>query len=197
MATPSGLRLIPDFVSAERERELLARIDASAWRQDLARRVQHYGWVYDYQRRAVDESMRLGPLPDWATELAARLHAEGYMPAVPDQLIVNEYEPGQGISKHVDCVPCFGPVITSLSLGSATTMVLQQGGEKHELRLPIRSLLVLAEDARYRWTHMIPARQTDVVEGVRRPRLRRVSLTFRSVMRELIFHPAARAERLR
>jgi len=32
----------------------------------------------------------LGPLPHWAATLALRLRAEGYTPAVPDRLIVNE-----------------------------------------------------------------------------------------------------------
>ena len=180
-----GLQLVSEFVTLAHERELLATIDASPWRNDLERRVQHYGWVYDYKRRAVDDSMYLGPLPSWAHELAARLRDEGYMASIADQLIVNEYAPGQGIARHVDCKPCFGPVVASLSLGSATTMVLQRGREpeKHELRLPVRSLLVLAEDARYVWTHMIPARQSDVVDGVRRARARRVSLTFRTVLR--------------
>lgn len=180
-ATIPGLKLIANFVSSEHERELLATIDALPWRGDLERRVQHYGWVYDYKRRAVDDSMYLGPLPSWAAPLAARLRDEGHMLELADQLIVNEYVPGQGIAKHVDCKPCFGPVVASLSLASATTMVLQRGADKLELRLPVRSLLVLAEDARYLWSHMIPARQSDVVEGVRRARGRRVSLTFRTV----------------
>jgi alkylated DNA repair dioxygenase AlkB len=177
-----GLKLVADFVSLEQERSLLASIDAQPWRGDLERRVQHYGWVYDYKRRAVDDSMYLGPLPSFAADLIARLHDEGFMPKLPDQLIVNEYTPGQGIAKHVDCKPCFGPVVVSLSLGSATTMVLQRGADKLELRLPVRSLLVLAEDARYLWSHMIPARQSDMVDGVRRTRARRVSLTFRTVL---------------
>jgi alkylated DNA repair dioxygenase AlkB len=179
-----GLQLIADFVTPAQEHELLATIDSSPWRDDLERRVQHYGWVYDYKRRAIDDSMFLGPLPSWALALATRLRVEGYMPALADQLIVNEYVPGQGISKHVDCKPCFGPVVASLSLGSATTMVLQRGREqKLELRLPVRSLLVLAEDARYVWSHMIPGRASDMVDGVRRARARRVSLTFRTVLK--------------
>lgn len=183
-ASIPGLKLIPDFVSLERAGDLLATIDDLPWRGDLERRVQHYGWVYDYKRRAVDDSMYLGPLPSWALDVAARLRDEGHMPTLPDQLIVNEYMPGQGISKHVDCKPCFGPVVASLSLGSATTMVLQRLAEKLELRLPARSLLVLAEDARYLWSHMIPVRQSDMVDGVRQARARRVSLTFRTVLRE-------------
>jgi hypothetical protein len=41
-------------------------------------------------------------------------------------------------------------------------------------------LLVLAGDARYRWRHAIPARRSDPDRG---PRGRRLSLTFRTVVR--------------
>jgi hypothetical protein len=70
---------------------------------DLKRRVQHYGWRYDYKARRIDLSMRLGELPPWATRLALRLVRDGLVPQLADQVIVNEYVGRQGISKHVDC----------------------------------------------------------------------------------------------
>ena len=42
-------------------------------------------------------------------------------------------------------------------------------------------LLILSREARYDWTHEIPARKSDVIDGVRRARARRVSLTFQTV----------------
>jgi alkylated DNA repair dioxygenase AlkB len=110
-----GLRYVPAYVPPEQERELLAAIDGALWLRDLKRRVQHHGYRYDYRARKVDRSDYLGPLPRWAQSLAERLLAEGFMPSPADQLIVNEHEPGQGISPHVDCRPCFGPVICSAS----------------------------------------------------------------------------------
>jgi alkylated DNA repair dioxygenase AlkB len=50
------------------------------------------------------------------------LKGRGLMPRVADQGIVNEYEPGQGIAPHVDCVPCFADTIASLTLGSSCLM---------------------------------------------------------------------------
>ncbi len=84
MSVP-GLTYVPDFVVEPRQAELLAAVDAEAWRNDLKRRVQHYGWRYDYTARTVEPSMFLGPLPAWAAPLAARLAAEGHMPEAPDQ----------------------------------------------------------------------------------------------------------------
>lgn len=176
-----GLSVRDEWITPDEERALIASIDASEWRADLQRRVQHYGWRYDYKARSVDESMRLGPLPEWAEALAARIEREG-ISAKPEQVIVNEYVPGQGISKHVDCVGCFGPVVLSLSLGSACAMELaREGREKVAIKLTARSLLALEDEARTEWTHAIPGRKSDVFDGLRAPRGRRVSVTFRTV----------------
>lgn len=182
-----GLFLVPGFISPEEESHLLKRIDedyASEWRSDLARRVQHYGYRYDYKARRVDASMRLGPLPDFLRNLAKRLLQKNWFEQEPDQAIINEYLPGQGISAHVDCVPCFGPVVASLSLGSDCLMDFRRKADD-ELRSVIlerRSLFVLTKDARFKWTHAIPGRLTDKLDGMTLERTRRLSITFRTVI---------------
>lgn len=179
----SGLQYVSDYLNAEQERELLQVINQQPWRDDLKRRVQHYGYVYDYKARAVDPSMYLGPLPDWAKPLATLLRQQERFPQFPDQLIVNEYQPGQGISAHVDCEPCFENTIASITLGSGCTMDFTSLGDgtKHPLYLEPRSLVVMQDEARYQWRHSIAARKSDQREGQRVPRSRRVSLTFRKV----------------
>lgn len=175
-----GLRLVEDFVDAAQAAALVAAIDAAPWRDDLRRRVQHYGWRYAYGARRVDAEMALGPLPGWLAPLCARLAAEQGFERAPDQAIVNEYTPGQGISGHVDCVPCFGPTIASLSLLSGVCMQFTgPAGERAALWLPPRSLVVLAGPARMVWRHAIAARRSDPGHG---PRGRRLSLTFRTVL---------------
>jgi alkylated DNA repair dioxygenase AlkB len=177
------LKYVAGFVAEPDEAPLLAAVDVEPWLPDLKRRVQHYGYRYDYKARKVDSSMYLGPLPAWAQPLAARLVADGHM-AAPDQLIVNEYEPGQGITAHVDCVPCFGPVVCSVTLGSQCVMELSTvGGDGAEsLLLERGSLVVLAGESRYQWRHAIPGRKSDSISGRVVPRRRRVSLTFRTVI---------------
>jgi alkylated DNA repair dioxygenase AlkB len=181
-----GLQYVKQYESAQAEADVLGAADAEPWLADLKRRVQHYGYRYDYKARKVDPSMYLGPLPVWAQPLASRLVADGYMPAAPDQLIVNEYEPGQGITAHVDCVPCFGPVVCSVTLGSQCVMELSalEGNGVESLLLERGSLVVLAGEARYKWRHAIPGRKSDSVAGRVLPRERRVSLTFRTVLVE-------------
>ncbi|WP_299829800.1 alpha-ketoglutarate-dependent dioxygenase AlkB, partial [uncultured Roseobacter sp.] len=162
---------------------LVREIDAAPWRTDLKRRVQHYGYRYDYKARQVRRENYLGPLPELFQGLAERLTAEGYFQIVPDQVIVNEYQPGQGISAHIDCQPCFGEAIASLSLLSACVMrfASQTHSQQTELQLQPASLLVLKGDARHMWTHAIPSRKTDVFEGQKHIRSRRISLTFRTM----------------
>lgn len=178
-----GLRYIEHYLTEAEEAELLAVVDEQPWLSDLSRRVQHYGWRYDYSSRSIDPDQYLGPLPVWAATLAERLKLDGYLAQVPDQLIVNEYQPGQGIAPHIDCIPCFGEVIVSVSLGSACLMDFTSVDtrETHALLLEPGSLLLLAQDARYRWQHGIARRKSDRIDGVTYLRSRRVSLTFRLV----------------
>ena len=183
---PSGLAYLADFVTQAEAMALAQEIDARPWRDDLKRRVQHYGYRYDYKARQARREDYLGPLPDFLQALAQRLRDEGHFLRLPDQVIVNEYLPGQGISAHVDCCPCFGNVIASLSLLSPCVMQLQhaRNGEVAALWLEPKSLLILSGPARNDWTHAIPARRSDVMGGQKHLRGRRISLTFR----EMRFH---------
>ncbi|NJI72297.1 alpha-ketoglutarate-dependent dioxygenase AlkB [Sphingobacterium kitahiroshimense] len=179
-----GLRYIPNFITRSEERNLLCSINGETWLNDLKRRVQHYGYKYDYRARALNYSMYLGGLPKWATPFTSRIYAEKFIKEIPDQLIVNEYIPGQGIANHVDCQPCFGETIFSMSLGSTCLMdfVNVSSKEVKSLLLEPRSLLVMSDEARYDWSHGIAARKTDEFKGSLFPRGTRVSLTFRKVI---------------
>ena len=187
---PPGVELLPDYVSPDDEHNLLSLVDSGVWSTELARRVQHFGYRYDYRKRSVDPSMCLGSLPPMLQAVANRLVEELLFDRPPDQVIVNEYLPGQGIAAHVDCEPCFGPVIASLSLFAPVIIAFanKRTREVVEVDLPHRSLLVLSGEGRYGWTHSIPARKTDMVDGALRQRMRRVSLTFRT----MILNPPAR-----
>lgn len=184
LARVPGLSYYPEFISPELHDTLLREVDAQPWRGDLKRRVQHYGYRYDYKARSVDISMRLGDLPEWARQVAEMFRERGLVGEMPDQLIVNEYEPGQGISPHVDCEPCFGEPVISLTLGSGCVMnfTCKESGEVVPIYLEPRSLVVLAGAARYDWMHSIPSRRSDPWQGRTIPRERRVSLTFRKVI---------------
>ena len=176
------LLYVADFLSEGEEDHVVTVIDQSAWSSELQRRVQHYGWRYDYRAREIDSSMRLGPLPEWAARLARRLVSNRILSEVPDQVIVNEYVGNQGISRHVDSESSFADGIAMISLLESWEMVFREKkkqGRKVLQRLERRSAAIMTGDARYRWTHEIPKRKQ---EPGRVKRGRRISLTFRKVL---------------
>lgn len=173
-----------DFITQQEEAELLNAIDKENWITDLNRRVQHYGYRYDYSKRDLTEDDKIGALPDWAQKFCYKFVKDGIFTTEPNQLIVNEYEPGQGIAPHADR-DCFGDVLVGLSLASDCIMDIYPNPEDRKTFLPIvlerRSLLRLAGDARHHWLHGIRPKKSDTQNGIKIPRGRRVSLTFRTV----------------
>jgi alkylated DNA repair dioxygenase AlkB len=178
----SGLKYVPNFISESEEKKLLTIIDEQCWLSDLNRRVQHYGFKYDYRLRRIDLSQRIGSLPVWLHALSIRLAEEGIFDQIPDQVIINEYQIGQGITPHIDCEPCFGDTLVSLSLNSTGIMEFSKNEDRIPFLLESRSIVILKDAARYEWKHAIPARKNDVFEGITYPRKRRISLTFRKVI---------------
>lgn len=181
-----GLRYIAGWLAPDACASLLSSLDAAEWSTQLRRRVQHYGHRYDYGRRSVARDPLIAaapPIPGWARQQAVRLVREGIMDSEANQVIINEYQPGQGISPHVDCVPCFGPVVAAISLGSACVMDFTHpaDGTKVAISLAPGSLCVMSGPARYTWRHSIAARKSDPTAAGRVPRTRRVSVTFRTV----------------
>ncbi|WP_417387432.1 alpha-ketoglutarate-dependent dioxygenase AlkB [Gimesia sp.] len=181
-----GLTYNREFLDPLIEQQLIETIDQTPWLNDLKRRVQHYGYRYDYRSQSIDTSMQVGRLPTWALSLAETIVGQGYFEQFPDQMIVNEYEPGQGIAPHVDCEPCFGNSIASITLGSGCFMKFSEvtGTNRHSIYLEPRSIIVMSDEARYDWKHSISKQNFDDVDGNRIPRSRRISLTFRTVNSE-------------
>ena len=179
----SGLHYVATYLDRDEQSHLLEVIDQQPWNTELRRRVQHYGYRYDYKKRSVTESDYLGPLPRWLVALAEHMQRAGWLDTLPDQVIINEYQPGQGIASHVDCIPCFGDTIVSLSLGSPCVMMFSSliTAMQTEIFVEPGSLIVMQGEARHRWRHGIPARKNDMFEGRVSKRGRRVSVTFRQV----------------
>lgn len=180
----AGLSYLPNYITPEEERELINTIDNQPWLTDLKRCTQHYGYKYDYTARKIDSSLKIGEIPNWLDKYCDHLSKKGMFKEKPDQVIINEYVLGQGISAHVDCIPCFAEEIASISLGSSCVMEFTNPLTKEKVSklLEPRSLLIFKGDARYKWLHSIPPRKSDVWDGAKIARCRRISLTFRKVI---------------
>src|SRR5437870_11377419 len=66
----NGLQYRSSLLTAAEQSQILATIDSQPWQRDLKRRVQHYGYPYDYKSRRLDRSMHLGELPVFVIEVA-------------------------------------------------------------------------------------------------------------------------------
>src|SRR3954462_1603220 len=154
-----GATYVPEFILMEEERELISQIERGTWTHEFARRRQHYGMSYG-ERDGTEPS----PLPLWIEGIARRIVSAGLFSAMPSQALVNEYQPGQGISAHKDYKP-FAEV-ASLSLASGCLMEFMKTSEQRAelIWLEPRSLLVLRGEARHEWTHAIRPRMADLVD---------------------------------
>ena len=179
------LNFVEGFLTPEQQAHCVQRIDAAQdeWRNDLSRRVQHYGWRYDYKARAITPDMHIGVLPDWLANVAQKLYNEtGLFDRIPEQVIINEYLPGQGISTHIDH-PGFGPTVCTISLLDDWEMDFSENwkGKKPAL-LQKGSCVLLTGPARDTWQHGIAPRKSEIMDSGRRDRKRRLSMTFRTVL---------------
>jgi hypothetical protein len=93
------------------------------------------------------------------------------------QAIINLYHPGEGISDHIDLLDRYDDGIVGVSFISGCVMRFgkRDQGQHHDplspkdnqytnLYLPPRSVVALVGDARYKWSHGIPARRLDLVQ---------------------------------
>lgn len=182
----SGLEYLSDFLDKEQEKKLLHQIDQQPWITELDRKVQHYGARYDYKKGNLDRDKIVPKIPSFLTTLVYDLIEECGLSDAPDQLIVNEYLPGQGIFEHVDSPVAFRDTIIMISLNSTCVMdfipLKEEYGIKQSLLLERGSLLKITDDARYKWKHAIPKRKKDIWQNHEFIRQRRVSLTFRHIL---------------
>ena len=178
MLPVDGLAYVPDFISVDEEKALLYETGQGVWDETWLRRTQRFGLLYDGTE--VGDGQGTPGIPCWALPFCLRLVERGAFEALPNQIGVNEYLPGQGIAPHVDR---HGGPVASLSLGSGCVMDLVSLFDKPTVSfwLAPRSLVVIKGEARSAWKHGIARRQKDVINGMAYRRRRRVSITFRKI----------------
>jgi alkylated DNA repair dioxygenase AlkB len=175
-AGPQGLRYQPDFVSAEDEDDLVARIRALPLAPfqfgafEGKRRVASFGWRYDYSHQKME---RADDLPAWAAPLITRIEAFAALrPGSVRQVLCTEYDQGVGIGWHRD-KPHFDKVF-GLSLASTCRLRFRRKTgarwQRFTLEARPRSLYMMSADSRQVWQHSIPP-----VEAAR------YSITFRTL----------------
>ncbi|ARF10565.1 2OG-FeII oxygenase [Hokovirus HKV1] len=151
-----GITLINDFIDQTKEQELLDYINNQQWSNIINRRTQHYGYEYNYNKK--NTITKAQDLPD----IFKDLFNNNFIINDKTQIIINEYLPGQGIADHIDSL-IFDNKIMSLSLNSDSSMVFTNIITKEQVSvyLPRRSLLIIEDEARYKWYHGINKKKSD------------------------------------
>lgn len=187
-----GLFTVSDFID-DIEEELLRRAvtandvewDCVGGNPEKSRRVLHYGYKYNYRSKHVNKSDYLGSLPKWSSDLEQKIYElpiiQKLQSGKPNQLIVNEYKPGQGIAWHTDAKSFDDPIVTLSTGGSCIFEMKNQDGKVVELLLKPKTLVVMSGKSRWDWKHRIPARAVDRFEGEDYRRHKRISFTYRWV----------------
>eukprot|EP01053_Blabericola_migrator_P007698 Blabericola_migrator_1__7697@NODE_392_length_9038_cov_131_832349_g80_i1_p5_GENE_NODE_392_length_9038_cov_131_832349_g80_i1NODE_392_length_9038_cov_131_832349_g80_i1_p5_ORF_typecomplete_len203_score32_642OGFeII_Oxy_2/PF13532_6/7e053HBOH/PF10605_9/0_18_NODE_392_length_9038_cov_131_832349_g80_i164007008 len=92
-----GVSLREEFVTAAEEEALMRFVDSKPWQTSLRRRVQHYGYRFDYKSLNVinEASGEVPVVPDELLWLIERVQATGLVSWKADQVTINEYLPGE------------------------------------------------------------------------------------------------------
>jgi alkylated DNA repair dioxygenase AlkB len=174
-----GLRLQPEILTPDIERDLFARIDAVEltpfhFQRWLGKRVTaSFGWRYNFQDSSFEPAE---PIPQWLLQLREAAATFAKLPATElVQALLIRYDPGAGIGWHRDR-PVFEHVV-GISLGAPATMRFRRrrsgGFDRANVPLPPRSIYHLSREVRHDWEHSIA--EMDVT---------RWSITFRSLSGE-------------
>mmetsp|Transcript_11106 Transcript_11106/g.12716 ORF Transcript_11106/g.12716 Transcript_11106/m.12716 type:complete len:334 (+) Transcript_11106:60-1061(+) len=204
-----GLVLVENFVDEKVEDSLIDyfKNSDSAWEkpqestkeneseipsQPTRRRVQHYGFKFDYITRRGDTDNPLDNWPPLIDSLRPRINSEVSKALgkgiswISDQGTVNEYVTGEGIAKHIDTHSAFEDGIASLSVGSDSVFRFAPGEDENddraiEVLIPRRSLFIMTGDSRYYFTHQMPQRKSDKIDSKIVYRGTRYSITLRQI----------------
>jgi alkylated DNA repair dioxygenase AlkB len=178
---PKGLHYIPNFLTKEEAKDIYDQLQSSTWSSvsphPNSRRVIHYGWSYPYNGGKLEQTT---PIPDMIKPIMAKLSSiEQLKDFKPNQVIVNEYKPGQGIAFHTDDMVKSGPIIVCITVGDGAEMEFsRQGMDNYKVYTEPGSLYIMSGESRNKWKHCMRRRKSDG----RRPRGTRVSITFREAI---------------
>lgn len=129
-----------------------------------------------------NQVMRFGSIPsflDPVSDAGRRVISVGERPF--NQLIANRYSRGDGLKSHVDLARFADGIIVASIKGtcSFTFQRVDGQGEPIEVFMGPGDVIGLQGEARWDWTHGIPYRMEDVVDGEKIERTERISVTLR------------------
>lgn len=123
----------------------------------ISRKVAHYGYYYSYDKTGLKPAP---VIPDYLENL---VHAKRINDIVGtalikipfEQVIINEYQPGQQIAYHTDHTKLFGPIIACVTVGESVPIHFKHGETIKGINVEEGSMYIMTGDARYKWRHSL------------------------------------------
>lgn len=167
-----GLFYIEDYLSEEKLNKIkkyLNELEFSAISSaNNSRRVAHFGYYYSYDRTGLTPAPAI---PEFLNDLVNDIEITSKGFTTFDQVIINEYKPGQGIAPHTDHTKLFGPIIACITIGSSVPITFRNGDITKKLYIKEGSMYIMTKDSRYKWTHSLTNKSKDT----------RYSITYRAI----------------
>ena len=158
-----GLYYIPNYLKQEKITNLINKINydikfESISKHKNSRRVAHYGYYYSYDRTGLRPAPKI---PDFLQELISnemfkKINKKYNIVNYDfDQVIINEYLPGQQINYHIDHTTLFSDVIVCITIGSSVPINFKWENEIVSVDVASGSMYIMTDDARYKWQHSL------------------------------------------
>lgn len=161
---PSTAYYIPNFITSYEETHILKNfysVPKPKWTYLSNRRLQDYGGVPS------EKGMIPEKIPSWLDIYMSKITELNIFEGKrPNQILINEYEPSQGIMPHSDG-PLFYPTIATISCGSHTILEFSENSEGRkkvcDILLEPLSLVVIKDDLYSKFLHSISERKVDTI----------------------------------
>lgn len=159
--TIDGFTYVPEFLSVEEERSLLAWLVAEPYaplrmRGQLTRReIVSYGLEF---KPHVGQLEPAPAIPAYLHDIRKRAaRVAGVQGRTLQQSLLTRYPANSEIGWHVDH-QSFGDVVVAISLMGDAILALRRGDEEHRLPIAARSLYVLRACVRSEYQHRVTAK---------------------------------------
>ena len=181
-----GFYYVENFLTDDEHEKLLKDVRQSNDFKNVgmsfrSRKALHYGYEYSYNGTAIKKLKEDIPLLYKNLVDLERINTaigNNLLKQKMEQLIINEYLPGQGIGPHTDHVKFFGPIIICITIGSGCEIEFRnKTGDEKIIYVKPKSIYIMSGESRYSWTHAIKPKKDD--NGIERST--RYSLTFRTI----------------
>jgi hypothetical protein len=178
-----GLAALIGYVSEGEQAQILADVNQQEWQQFHGKHSQEYGFNFSFYNPTPTSVT----IPPSILSLAERMVADGLLDPMPNYVLVDRYEPGEGSHPRVESDDPHDGAIASVTLGSGSVVrfslapygpyfkeqpahaELMQLHENDRLGVcraayfPTGSVFVIKDEARLGWRHEVQQTSSDLI----------------------------------